>query len=361
MNWSLFGVALTDLVVILMLSLQPYIGSRTVLFGVFVPAEARDQEAVRALRRKFLIMAPAASVAAALAAGLARTAVFGGNMEAMVLFCLLLQFVLIGVLWIYCRQAALKLKEEQRWQAPASGKRVASLSFPRQAATIGNSWYLVHLLIAALCVIFAISVWDRIPQTLVTHYGLDGTPDGFSPKSVGSVFMPNFVQLGMIVLFGVMNTVIRLTRQSLDPQHPEQSMNRQVKFRRVSSFFLWGLSLIIVLFMGVIQGSMIYGWPANVVLRMAVVLPVLLFAAVLAFVSYLVRNNLDQQGDPTIQDDRYWRGGGMVYYNPNDTALFVPKRVGIGWTINFARPLGWIILLAIIAFIVLVASFAEGK
>jgi uncharacterized membrane protein len=36
--------------------------------------------------------------------------------------------------------------------------------------------------------------------------------------------------------------------------------------------------------------------------------------------------------------------GGAFYYNPNDPALMVEKRVGYGWTFNFAHKLSWIIL-----------------
>lgn len=43
-----------------------------------------------------------------------------------------------------------------------------------------------------------------------------------------------------------------------------------------------------------------------------------------------------------------WRWGGMVYYEPDDPALFVPKRVGIGQTLNMARPSAWIFLITVI-------------
>ncbi|MEM7157033.1 MAG: DUF5808 domain-containing protein [Myxococcota bacterium] len=39
-----------------------------------------------------------------------------------------------------------------------------------------------------------------------------------------------------------------------------------------------------------------------------------------------------------------WRWGGLVYYAPNDPALAVPKRSGIGQTLNLARPLAWAFL-----------------
>ena len=39
-----------------------------------------------------------------------------------------------------------------------------------------------------------------------------------------------------------------------------------------------------------------------------------------------------------------WRWSGLVYYAPEDPAVFVPKRMGIGQTLNFARPAAWAVL-----------------
>lgn len=43
-----------------------------------------------------------------------------------------------------------------------------------------------------------------------------------------------------------------------------------------------------------------------------------------------------------------WRWGGLVYYAPEDPALFVPKRVGIGQTLNFARPAAWVLFVGVV-------------
>lgn len=46
-------------------------------------------------------------------------------------------------------------------------------------------------------------------------------------------------------------------------------------------------------------------------------------------------------------DDQYWYAG-FFYYNPDDPALFVPKRFGFGWTLNFGHPQGKLILIAMV-------------
>jgi uncharacterized membrane protein len=39
----------------------------------------------------------------------------------------------------------------------------------------------------------------------------------------------------------------------------------------------------------------------------------------------------------------------IFYYNPENPRLFVPKRTGIPFTLNFARPMAWVMTAPIIA------------
>ncbi len=53
-------------------------------------------------------------------------------------------------------------------------------------------------------------------------------------------------------------------------------------------------------------------------------------------------------------DDGFWLGG-ILYYNPNDPALLVPRRFGIGWTLNLGNPRSWLLLTAMVALAVVPA------
>jgi uncharacterized membrane protein len=44
-------------------------------------------------------------------------------------------------------------------------------------------------------------------------------------------------------------------------------------------------------------------------------------------------------------DDRNWKLG-VFYYNSDDPRVLVRKRMGIGRTLNMARPISWVFLLA---------------
>jgi len=45
----------------------------------------------------------------------------------------------------------------------------------------------------------------------------------------------------------------------------------------------------------------------------------------------------------------------VFYYNPDERRLFVPKRTGIPFTLNFARPAAWAITGSILAVIIFAA------
>jgi uncharacterized membrane protein len=336
MNWGIAGATITYFMLVCIMSLQPYINARMVLFGVFVPEGFRDHKKVREMKKSFTIIVWLTSVAtAAIVLGLGQSV--GAESAVLILIIIALQpLSTLLVLWRF-RDNALRLKNEQNWQAPPDAKRVASLNFPRRKSTIGDV------------------SWDSIPSTLVTHYGLDGVADGFSKKSFSSVFDLNFIQLGMLVIFIFANFSIRMSKQGLDPNNPELSMGKQVRFRKIMSWFLWGLSLVIVAFMGIIQGSILYEWSSKPVIAAAIALPVLLLGSMTGLSVYLSRKKLDQQFDGTMQNDHYWKMGAF-YVNADDPALFVSKRTGIGWTLNFGHRISWVIFVGTIAIPIVVIS-----
>jgi uncharacterized membrane protein len=51
-----------------------------------------------------------------------------------------------------------------------------------------------------------------------------------------------------------------------------------------------------------------------------------------------IQNREDKQSNLIDRDDdRYWKLGNRIYINKDDPSLFVEKRFGIGWTMNFGR------------------------
>ncbi|WP_432832352.1 DUF5808 domain-containing protein [Dactylosporangium sp. CA-092794] len=49
------------------------------------------------------------------------------------------------------------------------------------------------------------------------------------------------------------------------------------------------------------------------------------------------------------REERGWYG--FIYANPDDPHLIVPKRLGLGWTINFGHRRAWQTVFGLLAFI----------
>jgi uncharacterized membrane protein len=58
-------------------------------------------------------------------------------------------------------------------------------------------------------------------------------------------------------------------------------------------------------------------------------------------------------GDRT--PDECWKGG-LIYYNPEDPALWVEKRFGFGWTVNFGNRRAWFVLGGILLITLLIPA-----
>jgi uncharacterized membrane protein len=48
------------------------------------------------------------------------------------------------------------------------------------------------------------------------------------------------------------------------------------------------------------------------------------------------------------QNDEFWKWG-IIYFNPSDPSIWIEKRIGIGWTLNFAHKESWFIMMMILA------------
>jgi uncharacterized membrane protein len=68
-------------------------------------------------------------------------------------------------------------------------------------------------------------------------------------------------------------------------------------------------------------------------------------------------NNSGPAGPIDRNDARYWYAG-VFYYNPDDHDALVPKRSGLGWTVNFAHPWGKLAALAILVALLLPVALA---
>ncbi|MNB80241.1 hypothetical protein D3C75_270000 [compost metagenome] len=325
--------------IVLMLVLQGYIGLRNVLFGIMLPAEARQDPAVRTVRRNYAL----------LTGGFA--AVIGGicflwlrHQPARGLLILMTAILLIIIasgfaVWI-SRMSAERLKAARGWEIAVQSKRAASLTpGQRHRPVLSSWWYSMNAAVMALCIFIAAAKWDTIPQVLILGNFIFN-------KSVWIVFVLNMVQTLNITVFLCYNRLISRARTSLDPLDREGSLQKQLAHKRIHSILAWAASLLMIVFVGVVQAIGLYGWKGNLLFLSGMSLLAALFLALTGVMLYLRIKGIDQLKDVPSMEERHWKWLGSIYVNPEDPALLVPSIHGFGWTINMANPRGKIIVAA---------------
>jgi len=91
------------------------------------------------------------------------------------------------------------------------------------------------------------------------------------------------------------------------------------------------------------------------------IIAIILLAVVFAVLEFL-QIIVIKRGRTRIETEpNDWKWG-VVYFNPNDPRIFVPKRIEwLGWTLNFAQPVSVIIIGGIFFLIILSVVYTPTK
>jgi len=168
--------------------------------------------------------------------------------------------------------------------------------------------------------------WETIPARFPIHWGFDGQPNGWSTRSLGGVFGP--LLLGAAICAAL--TAFRLL--------PLRSAGQRAALR---------VNLVAEYCIALAIGVSVWhpGEPPNFrILVFGILFPSIL----VALLAVRFARRAPEAGHSQPQSANPWRAG-VFYVNADDPALWVPKRTGLGWTLNFARPLAWVVMAAILA------------
>ena len=341
---------LSALVLVLALVL-PSITSPTVPFGVRVPAQRAEDPTVASQTRIYRWRVLVSGIVAA------GVGVVIYSMTGETLLLPLSVLVLLGV-WYGC----LLLANHEIRAAKAAGGWYEGL---HQGIAVDTEirtdpprfpwlWLAPALIVTVATVVIGVISYPSTPEMLAVHYGANGVPNRLAAKSVATAFSLAFVQIGVTALLvGIAAAIFFRSRPDIDPAHPVSSARWHRQYMSLAAKALLGLAAMIDVGM---LGSSLLMWTGTVTswAPLVVVLPIL--AAVVVAVVILARNNRERDdgekdtGLTHRDDDKYWRGG-LFYLNREDHALLVPRRFGLGWTLNLGNPSAAMLLAGVIALI----------
>lgn len=347
--------------VAVMMAVTPYITRKTESFGVTIPEAAYLDPELKKLRKQYAAVIIVFSILLAAALLMAvRTSRLLQTGFALAVFADIAGDFLI---YLYFHRKMKAVKAARNWAAGKKQAIIVDPKFRSQKLIFSNAWFLIHASVTAATFLMTWLCYGRIPDRIAMHYDFNGTPTDWVEKSYRTVFELPTVQLFLLILFIWLNTMIAKSKQQLNAERPEASLEQNVRFRRRWSAFMIITGLLMILLFFAIQLSFIVPVPIAWLSYggMGAVLLIVAGAVLLSVItgqggSRIRVGNGAVQGRFQYDDDAYWKLG-VFYFNRNDPSLWVEKRFGSGWTLNFAHPAGWAIIGLIILIPLLLAVF----
>lgn len=220
--------------------------------------------------------------------------------------------------------------------------------------------YSICIILSLLSLSYTIINYKNMPDTIITHWGINGEADGFSKKSIFSVFFINIIDLSMVIMFYLLGIGMLSSKTYLNINNLEENRKKAIKYlNRLGYTFLFIL-LSIQSMTTTMPIFMVKEMPIPIALVIfGIIAP--LFASIMLIYYYIMLRSIktpDKNIYKCEDDDEKWLYG-IFYYNKEDPSFLVEKRLGMGSTINLAHPVGiaLLILTFLILFISLIAVF----
>lgn len=187
--------------------------------------------------------------------------------------------------------------------------------------------------------------YNSLPDTIITHWGPDGKPDGFSQKSLQSVFFISFIDLSLVVLMAFMTVETIGARVYIDIVNLEENRKKAITYLNRLGYCFLLLTLSIQLITTTMPIFMVNQMNVPMILFIpSMILP--MFFGIVSMYYFIRLSSLKSKNkdiNSLDSDDEKWIYG-FIYYNKDDSSFIVEKRFGAGWTFNLASFKGKLII-----------------
>lgn len=343
---------------------MPYVTRRTESFGVSIPEEIYHLIELKEMRKKYGWQIAWFAIAILLFWVLLSVWM---NFNPQIVFVYAIFAFLIGSFFIYLRfHSRMKiLKAKEKWQDAKTETIAVDIGFHQKKIVISHWWYLIPFAVSFATLILSLVFYSHFPAKIPMHMNASGQVDRWESKSYRAVLFLPLLQLYFSALFLFINGVITKSKQQIDSSDPERSAAQSMRFRRKWSIFNLFTGLALVCMFSFMQLSNLVAFSSTLMIAIPFIVTagIIIYAVVLSFTTGQGGSRIKLRGnknDQTINrdDDRFWKVG-LFYFNPKDPSIWVEKRFGVGWTVNFGHPLGWGFLIGIILIVILLSIFAQ--
>lgn len=202
----------------------------------------------------------------------------------------------------------------------------------------------ICIVLSLVSFLYVFISYKSMPDTIITHWGAGGKPDGYSEKNILNVFFTSFMDISMVLLFAVIAIGSIAGNTYIDENNLEVNRKKAIKYLNGIGYSFLALTIsiqsittTIPIFMVQEKDMPMWLTLGSCIIPIFIVVPVIYYYLMLSSIKPNSRNMYTVEND-----DEKWIYG-FIYYNKEDPKLMVEKRLGMGWSMNMAQPLGKLI------------------
>mgnify|MGYP004534949861 FL=1 len=354
------------------LAATPWFMKKNECFAVTIPESAQADVRFLVFRKRYAAAVLAVTLICAVALGAVSNVVLGkmssatdaaslnAILAAAIVAAATIPLIASFALMLHYRKKVKAIKREEGWKAERD-EAVALIGFEEAPAPPSLAWNVVYVPIVLITLALGLALYPSTPDLVPTHIDFAGNVNQWTPKGPALIAFPLLVEVFMAACFIFSHWMTIRSKKDVDPARPAISAYAYGAFARAECILLLVGGSVLTAVLGIVMILMMTEFLSMLVTMVLIIVATLVFVgATIAFSivygqsgSRLVKR-LEENGDIIADNDEHWKAG-IFYWNKDDASLILPKRFGVGWTMNWARPAAWAIVggltLASIAFV----------
>lgn len=341
------------LIILITQILYTRVSRKNILLGVKIPEDKMETDEIKKIVKGFIMENIIVGIPLIILISL--LLYYMDNIKNFVLA----PFLYLGtlfLLYIKWNKKTKDLKKEKGWDKLGGKVLVIDTKFSRDRGKTNNisrKWFLIPLGIVIFNLMLTFIMYPSLPDVIPTHWDFKGNVDGYMDKSILVALITPISQIAIGIILYFSYYFMMKSKQQINPKSPELSLKKNIIFRRSWSIYFI-VSLIALELVFTWSNLISLGVLNNMKLLNVIQIPIwsimIIWSLVLGIVvgqggdRLKIADNKEASQEYDIDDDDLWKFSNSIYYNPDDSSLFVEKRVGVGWTVNAGRPIGMAIM-----------------
>lgn len=229
--WVLFN-SLILLFILITQILTPKTTRKNILFGVKVPEEVLEDEEIKRLFKGFkrdnlIIGIPILFIISLL--------LYYSSNVILLVFLIFVYMAILFLIYLKWNKKSKELKIEKGWDKIGGKIVMVDMRYSRDKKSRGivsPIWFLVPIGIILFNIILVFVLYPTLPNKIPTHWNFQGNVSEYKDKSISTLLMMPLTQISMAIAIYFTYFIIGRSKQQINPNSPEESLKRNILFRK---------------------------------------------------------------------------------------------------------------------------------